>query len=137
MYVNDIVPEGLTFGGVPLSNPLLGAPVMPIIPDGDPLTSDVQLIREGITLTPGQIGEMIVRFTIDAGADLPNVVNEAKAGVANTDPENGPVCEPFVTGSNNTSSSGTAVPLPPVPNDAFKEDLLVNKTIILEPDHPL
>gem|GEM_PF-4350364 len=58
-----------------------------------------------MTLMPGQVGEMIVRFNIDAGADLPNVVNEAKAGVANTDPANGPVCDPYVTGEASTESS--------------------------------
>jgi len=137
VYVTDIVPEGLTYSGVPSSTPWAWAPIQAIVPDADPLTSDMQLIWEWMTLMPGQVGEMIVRFNIDAGADLPNVVNEAKAGVANTDPANGPVCDPYVTGEASTESSWTVLAIPPEPNTAFNEDLWVSKSVIVDASHPV
>jgi len=55
---------------------------------------------------------MIVRFLIDADADLPNVINTATAGVANTDPESGEVCDPYTNGTETTTTNGAVVPVP-------------------------
>ena len=131
LYIKDLVPAWLTFAGVPLSTPLVGTP---IIVTG---TTPSELIREGITLWANEVWEMIVRFTIDDWADLPNVVNEAKVWVANTDPAAWPVCEPYVTGQEATVSSGTVVPLPPEVNPNFDEDLVVSKIVVVDDGHPV
>ncbi len=131
VYIKDIVPAGLTYVGVSQSAPLVGAPI--IAPGPTP----TELIWEGISLWADEAWYMIVRFTIDEGADLPNVINEAKWWVAYTDPETWEVCDPYVTWSAEASSEGTVVPLPTPEDSTYNHDLWVTRTVVVDQDHPL